>query len=92
MTPRDYLVFYSDAACDTHPTIVRVEHPPCEEPKGSILLDLLCDGLPAGDTIFAGAMQLPNAVWHGGMSLELAVGDGRVASVECTQGAWRVHA
>lgn len=72
-----------------HASVVRVKHPPHDDPKGSILEGLVRDAL--GDVAIHGIVQLPQATWNRGASATLAVGDGRVGSLECTVAGWQVH-
>lgn len=90
----DVLVFwrvYGGALHDgaEHASVVRVKHPPHDDPKGSILEGLVRDAL--GDVAIHGIVQLPLATWNRGASATLAVGDGRVGSLECTVAGWQVH-
>lgn len=89
---RDFLVFWSVDVIRQRgePQVVRVNYPPHEEPKGTILEDLLRAAIPyAGYPVsIDGAMQLPPQ--RLGMSLDLATGTGHIASVECYAAGWRV--
>lgn len=92
MMPTDYIVFWNDGRSN----VVRVEAPPHNPPRGSDLQELLSDALPSvgDDVTIHGAVELPSTAWSEGRSLELVTpqAQGRVASVECTNGSWRVHA
>lgn len=88
---KDFVVFWRVGCAGIQQSIVRVSHPPHDEPRGSMLRDILAEGLPApGDVL--GAVALPPSSWSNNQTLELATFDGRIASVECTGGAWRVVA
>ena len=98
---KHYLVFWRDharpvaGASGLPPTasVVRLMVPPHDLPKGTILEELVTDALEEtseGRVILAGVVELPAAVWSNGRCQDLAVG-GRVGSLECTDGQWRVH-
>lgn len=93
---RDYLVFWCipELKQSRAPRVIRVVHPPCEEQKGGALDELILASLPKGArwaAVIEGAVQLPHAHASVGTSLTIALGNGQVGSVECSDGAWRVH-
>lgn len=92
-----YIVFWTDTGHShaIRATVVHVAAPPHNPPRGSELEDLLCEGVLGTDkslVILRGAVELPNPAWNVGRCLEVVLGTGIVASVECTGGSWRVHA
>lgn len=99
MIDRHYIVFWKDIHDKRQASVVKITHPPHEQPRGEALDDLCyaalvneptCVKLKCKDAL-TGIVELPNANWAGGRIAELSVGDGRVATLECSQGNWRVH-
>lgn len=86
------MVFWR-SGCGVGQSVVRVSHPPHDEPRGSMLRDILAAGVEmSGHVDVLGAVELPDAAWNNNLVLEVATFDGRVASIECTGGAWRLVA
>lgn len=77
-------------------SVVRVLAPPHEEPKGTILEELVVDALADHHSVEADAIEvlsvveLPNATWCHGQTREVVVA-GRAASLEAGHNGWRIH-
>lgn len=95
---KHFLVFWND----NRATVAKIQHPPHDEPRGSVLETLLRDyiaqnetdydgeTLATPDVLLNGAVELTTAAWAVGHTREIVIGNGAVASVECTGGDWRV--
>ena len=98
---KHFLAFWYDGN-GNRASVVKVAHPPHDEPRGSILEDLLRDAIAATETDFCnqtmagpdvllnGAVELQTAAWAAGHCREIVTGEGKVGAVECTGGDWRV--
>lgn len=93
---KDFLVFWYDGN-GNRATVIAIKHPPHDEPRGSVLEELLIEGIVEAesiskdDVLLSGAVELGLSAWSPGACRELVTGEGRVGSVECTATGWRVH-
>lgn len=92
----DYLVFWNQShqGPSRNATVVRLSYPPHEMPHGSILEGLVLQDLEPvygrGVKIY-GIVELASSMWSPGATRELALGDGRVGTLECTAHGWATH-
>lgn len=93
---REYLVFWNrGAGLDRRASVVKLVVPTHENPRGHHLEDLIMIGLMqqgASEVTIFGVVELPAACWTPGLHRDLALGNGKVATLECQSGkGWRVH-
>lgn len=77
-------------------TVVRIQHPPHDDPKGTVLEGLVYDAISAPGFSRAcyppeiySIIELSSFSLDIGKSFTLSVGDGRVGTLECTAAGWR---
>lgn len=91
---REYLVTWIDANRRTNVEVITLTVPPHDMPKGATLDDLARLSLASRwMSRLVSVQELPAACWSPGAYRDLSLGDGRVATLECTSAeGWRVHA
>jgi hypothetical protein len=92
---RSYLVFWCAmrAGFERRVDVVKLAVPPCDTPKGDELHALCTRALPLTvHDYVTGVVELGTPGWHSNAVRDIALGNGRVATLEChSVEGWRVH-